>query len=161
MTATAPNLDQHEADQLDAAGRLISMAVDLDRITDELDRISAWHTDGRCDDVIGRTSLSARPFALADELTEASRDLLPFTRPTLRLVASRDDYADAERVIDDLRARIVADEWAPGEQLPTYREQMEHYQVGQQAVSLAVWYLRDDEGLLRTQRGRGGGTFRT
>jgi GntR family transcriptional regulator len=49
----------------------------------------------------------------------------------------------SERIERDLRARIDADEWAHGEQLPTTRELADHYQVSRETVARVVRKLTD------------------
>jgi DNA-binding GntR family transcriptional regulator len=46
------------------------------------------------------------------------------------------------RVIEDLRRRILAGEWQPGEQLPTVGALAEHYGVARRTVSKALRALQ-------------------
>jgi GntR family transcriptional regulator len=56
----------------------------------------------------------------------------------------------SERVTADLRARIAAREWQPGEALPTVSELAASYGVSRATVAKAVRVLVDD-GLLVTR----------
>jgi DNA-binding GntR family transcriptional regulator len=53
-----------------------------------------------------------------------------------------------EIVAADLRRRIVADEWQPGEALPTVAALAEHYGVSKATVTRVLRILAD-EGLVR------------
>jgi DNA-binding GntR family transcriptional regulator len=53
----------------------------------------------------------------------------------------------SQRVIADLRRRIEAGEWQPGEQLPPVGALAEHYAVARRTVTKALRQLSDD-GLL-------------
>ena len=57
-------------------------------------------------------------------------------------------------VADQLRRRIVAGEFASGDQLPAGRELAEEYGVAPNTVLSAIRLLRD-EGLVASQQGRG------
>ncbi len=54
-----------------------------------------------------------------------------------------------ERVAADLRRRIAADEWAPGQALPPTANLAEHYGVSPSTVTRALRKLAD-EGLVTT-----------
>lgn len=58
------------------------------------------------------------------------------------------------RIADDLRARIAAGEFRPGDQLPTYKMLAEHYNAGLTTVQKAVRHLQD-EGVIVGVQGAG------
>jgi GntR family transcriptional regulator len=53
-------------------------------------------------------------------------------------VPARRPQRPFERVRDDLRRRVQAGEWAPGEALPSYAALAEHYAVSQGVITRAV-----------------------
>lgn len=57
-------------------------------------------------------------------------------------------------VIDDLRTRIRAGEWAPGQQIPSRVELRAHYGVGVSGINYSISVLRR-EGLLSSVRASG------
>ena len=59
-----------------------------------------------------------------------------------------------ERIADDLRARIRAKEYAPGERIPTEDALKTHYKVSAPTIRQAVGVL-EAEGLVQRQHGRG------
>ena len=50
----------------------------------------------------------------------------------------------SQRVEQDLRARLAASEWQPGQQLPTTRELASHYGVSGRTVSKVLARLAGD-----------------
>jgi DNA-binding GntR family transcriptional regulator len=60
----------------------------------------------------------------------------------------------AAQIADDLTDRIKRREYAPGEQLPTYRELMGLYNVGYTTVATVILMLRE-RGVVVTVPGRG------
>ncbi|MEU0184174.1 GntR family transcriptional regulator [Streptomyces sp. NPDC006207] len=50
-----------------------------------------------------------------------------------------------QRVAADLRRRIAAGEWVPGERIPSWRDLAAEYQVGLGVVRLAIEELRSEE----------------
>jgi len=58
------------------------------------------------------------------------------------------------RLADDIRARLAAHEWLPGEQLPTEAELVESYGVSRATVRQALKTL-EGRGLIMTKQGRG------
>jgi DNA-binding GntR family transcriptional regulator len=56
----------------------------------------------------------------------------------------------SERVANDLRAKIKAGDYAPGEALPSIAKLAESYEVSESAASRALGMLRD-EGLIFTR----------
>jgi GntR family transcriptional regulator, transcriptional repressor for pyruvate dehydrogenase complex len=63
-----------------------------------------------------------------------------------------------ERVATALRKRVQLGTYEPDERLPSTRELAEQLGVGRVTLQQAINLLAE-EGLLRTRRGRGGGTF--
>lgn len=61
-------------------------------------------------------------------------------------------------ITDRLITAIAVGEYLPGSRLPSERELAASLQVGRMTVRAAISHLVD-QGLLRTQRGRGGGSF--
>jgi DNA-binding GntR family transcriptional regulator len=59
-----------------------------------------------------------------------------------------------DEIAADMRARIEAGEWAPGEQLPTVTALAAHYRVARYTMNLALRDLYRD-GLLYGVRGAG------
>jgi len=57
-------------------------------------------------------------------------------------------------IANDLRTRIAAEEWKPGERLPTFVQLAEHYGTTQNTIGRAVDVLRAD-GLVDAVQGRG------
>jgi DNA-binding GntR family transcriptional regulator len=55
-----------------------------------------------------------------------------------------------QRIAADLRRRIAAGEWAPGDRIPSWRQLQAEYRVGQGAIRLAIEQLRA-EGLVEGQ----------
>lgn len=53
------------------------------------------------------------------------------------------------RVVDDLRAKMRAGEYAPGSQLPTKRELCDIYNVSTQTIDTAMVLLRDGGWVIR------------
>lgn len=72
-------------------------------------------------------------------------------RPGSTSVPRTPDY---QRIMADLRRRIAAGEWKPGEQLPTRQKLAEEYEVSLQPVVAAVTRLQI-EGVLEGQQGKG------
>lgn len=66
----------------------------------------------------------------------------------------RSSELPSERVAADLRRRIEAGEWKPGEQIPTVSELSAHYAVSRTTVQKAVRMLVTD-GLVVTRHGWG------
>lgn len=66
----------------------------------------------------------------------------------------RDPQRTARWVSADLRRRIEAGEWLPGQQLPTLQEISEHYQVSVTTARKAVGALKD-AGLVEVIHGYG------
>ncbi len=60
----------------------------------------------------------------------------------------------AAQVKEDLRARLISNEWADGEKLPTESELVEYYGVSRPTVREALKSL-ESEGRILTQQGRG------
>ncbi|HEY6274723.1 MAG TPA: winged helix-turn-helix domain-containing protein, partial [Streptosporangiaceae bacterium] len=58
------------------------------------------------------------------------------------------------RIADDIRAKIQAGEYPPGEKLPTYDELAEQYRCSIAAARRAVELLRQ-QGLVITAQGKG------
>lgn len=58
------------------------------------------------------------------------------------------------QVADDIRAKINAGQYAPGDQLPSERDLVDSYQVSRPTVRDAIGLLRS-EGVLVTEHGRG------
>lgn len=62
--------------------------------------------------------------------------------------------APYRRLADDLRARIAAGEWQPGDRLPSHRELREEYEVGRGVVEHAMALLRQQGTVEGTRRAR-------
>ncbi|WP_319460106.1 winged helix-turn-helix domain-containing protein [Micromonospora sp. RTP1Z1] len=55
------------------------------------------------------------------------------------------------RIADDLRARIAAGEYPPGERLPTYKELAEMYSAGVSTIQKAVLLLQSEGAVVGVQ----------
>jgi GntR family transcriptional regulator len=66
----------------------------------------------------------------------------------------RSSELPSEHVAADLRRRIQAGEWAPGDQLPSVAQLAEDYSVGRTTAQKAIRMLVG-EGLVRTRHGWG------
>lgn len=60
----------------------------------------------------------------------------------------------ATEIADDLAERIELGEYAPGEQLPTYRELARLYNVGETTITTVILMLKQ-RGVVVGVRGRG------
>lgn len=70
-------------------------------------------------------------------------------------MAARGEYERPwRRIAADLRAKILAGRWQPGDRLPTLAQLQEQYDVARGTVAGAVHLLRD-EGLVDTRGGSG------
>ena len=58
-----------------------------------------------------------------------------------------------ERVINEVRQRIMSGEWRPGQRIPKIRELAKEFATGQTTVKTALMFLRA-EGLVRGQQGK-------
>lgn len=63
-------------------------------------------------------------------------------------------HLNFREIADDLAERIESGEYAPGTQLPTYKELAELYSVSYATAQRAVGTLRD-RGVVRGHQGRG------
>lgn len=60
----------------------------------------------------------------------------------------------ADRIADDLRARIAAGEYRPGDKLPSQNDLASRYEVAKMTAYQAITQLRD-QGLVYTRHGSG------
>jgi GntR family transcriptional regulator len=67
-------------------------------------------------------------------------------------VPDRSRQRPFERVRDDLRRRVTAGEWAPGEALPPSATLAEHYGVSQGVITRAVRQLVSEQVLVSVAR---------
>ncbi len=74
------------------------------------------------------------------------------------VVPPKDRLPPQRRVETDMRARLAAGEWRPGEALPSVASLAEHYKTSRATVSKALRRIRDD-GLIEIEPAWG--TFRT